>query len=355
MRHLRRRGAADASRRRATSPSRARPSTRSWCPAPRPRRRSRSCRRMRPRVCWCRAAAPVSYTASHDLERPVSSSTADRLPARIAVHRHRRHHDLRRRGPAQDRQRHVGTIDYANGILSLNPARCPNSKAITTRQPRDLQCAAKLGDRGHAGVAQPVHVGTVNLVPQPGTLSISYMAQGRWYVPLYRWRQRLAQRGWTPATARVLSTRTPAFVVTLGLPDVGADPDVERADAGNAAANRCPEGIAGPAARPARRPACSRERSRCWPHESGYAHGRKRRPATSGGWAGTATWNVAQNCVEFAPERPAAGRRAADRGLRAGPGQEDSFAHSPRDGQGGAGDATLGSIEPGSLRSSGTP
>ena len=52
------------------------------------------------------------------------------------------------------------------------------------------------------------HVGTVNPVPQPGTLSISYMAQGRWYVLSDGGNGSL--KGWTPATARARSTETPA-------------------------------------------------------------------------------------------------------------------------------------------------
>jgi hypothetical protein len=103
----------------------------------------------------------------------------------------------------------IGTIDYANGILTLNSGTMSNAKAVTytpaaqiLRAPQSSEIPVTPESRSQS------YVGTVNPVPQPGTLSISYMAQGAG--TCFPTVATVRSRAWTPATARAPSTGTPA-------------------------------------------------------------------------------------------------------------------------------------------------
>ena len=283
---------------------------------------------------------------------PASSSTCRVVACRVAVHRHRWHHDLRRCGPAQDRQRHAGhhrlRQRHPEPELRLD---VQHGKAITYTPAAQLQRAPQsAGDRGHAGIAQPVHVGTVNPVPQPGTL------------PSATWRRaagtccRMAAmaplKGWTPATAGTFNKNTGAFVVTWGTARRGfiliLTWNVPTQETQQPTALKASQACSSP--RPRARALQPGTLTVTWPHESGTGT-RTASATTSGELSGAATGNlnVAQNLLSFAPNvLPPVG--AADRGLRCGPQAGSSFAHPSRDGQGKVPvTATLGSIEPGSL------
>lgn len=249
----------------------------------------------------------------------------------------------------------LGTIDYANGILSLNSGSMSNSKAITYTPAAQLQRAPQSAEIAVTPESRSQsYVGTVNPVPQPGTLAISYMAQGRWYVLSDGGNGSLkgldASYG-----AGTFNKNTGAFVVTLGaLPDVGSSliltwnvPTQETQQP--TAALKASQALQ--LAPPEGKSVQPGTLTITWPHESGTGT-RTASATTSGELSGAATGslNVAQNLLSFAPNvlPPVGALLTVD--YVAGPKQEDSFAHPSRDGQGKVPvTATLGSIEPGSL------
>lgn len=246
----------------------------------------------------------------------------------------------------------MGTIDYANGILSLNSGSMSNAKAITytpaaqiLRAPQSSEIPVTPESRSQS------YVGTVNPVPQPGTLSISYMAQGRWYVLSDAGNGSLkgldASYG-----AGTFNRNTGAFVVTLGaLPDVGSSlvltwnvPTQETQQPSTtlkAAQSLALNPPAGTAVQPG-------SLTVSWE----YGGTKTVTAATSGVLSGAATGflSVAQNRVDIAPNvLPSVGTQLTVNYV-AGPKQEDSFAHPSRNGAGTLPvTATLGAIDPGSL------
>ena len=117
----------------------------------------------------------------------------------------------------------VGTIDYANGILTLSTGSYPGTKQITfepsaylVRMPQSYDIQVTQESRALN------YVGFINPVPMPGTTTISYRAQGRWYVLSDNGSGAL--RGYdSSAGAGTINTTTGDFVATLGaLPDVGS-------------------------------------------------------------------------------------------------------------------------------------
>lgn len=246
----------------------------------------------------------------------------------------------------------IGAVDYANGILSLNSGTMSNEKAVTytpaaqiLRAPQSSEIAVTPESRSQS------YVGTVNPVPQPGTLSISYMAQGRWYVLSDSGNGSLkgldASYG-----AGTCNKNTGAFVVTLGaLPDVGSSlvltwnvPTQETPQPSitlKAAQNLALTPPAGTAVQPG-------SLTVSWE----YSGTKTATAATSGLLSGAATGSlsVAQNRVDFAPNvLPPVGTQLSVSYV-AGPKQEDSFAHPSRNGAGLVPlTATLGAVEPGSL------
>lgn len=117
----------------------------------------------------------------------------------------------------------VGTVDYANGILVLLTGSYSGAKQITyepagyaPRMPQssDIPVTAE-------GRAQN-YVGFISPLAEPGTLTISYQAQGRWYVLSDSGDGTL--RGYDASYgAGTYNATTGDYVVTLGaLPDVGS-------------------------------------------------------------------------------------------------------------------------------------
>lgn len=246
----------------------------------------------------------------------------------------------------------LGTIDYANGILSLNSGSMSNTKNITytpaaqiLRAPQSSEIPVTPESRSQS------YVGTVNPVPQPGTLSISYMAQGRWYVLSDGGNGSLkgldASYG-----AGTFNKNTGAFVVTLGaLPDVGSSliltwnvPTQETQQppttlkASQSLQLSPPQGTA---VQPG-------SLTVSWE----YGGTKTASASTSGVLSGAATGSlsVAQNRLDFAPNvLPSVGTQLTVSYV-AGPKQEDAFAHPSRNGAGLLPvTAILGAIEPGSL------
>jgi hypothetical protein len=246
----------------------------------------------------------------------------------------------------------MGTIDYANGILSINSGSMSNTKAVTytpaaqiLRAPQSSEIPVTPESRSQS------YVGTVNPVPQPGTLSISYMAQGRWYV--------LSDGGSGSLKgldasygAGTFNRNTGAFVVTLGaLPDVGSSlvlswnvPTQETQQPSTtlmAAQSLALNPPAGTAVQPG-------SLTVSWE----YGGTKTATAATSGVLSGAATGSliVAQSRLDFAPNvLPSVGTQLTVSYV-AGPKQEDAFAHPSRNGAGALPvTATLGAIEPGSL------
>ena len=297
-------------------------------------------------------AVPVSYTASHAW----TASTKFNLPGgclpgslTIGTDGITIFDDA---GLLKTASGTMGTIDYANGILTLNSGSMSNAKSITytpaaqiLRAPQSSEIPVTPESRSQS------YVGTVNPVPQPGTLTISYMAQGRWYVLSDAGNGSLkgldASYG-----AGTFNRNTGAFVVTLGaLPDVGSSlvltwnvPTQETQQPSTtlkAAQSLALNPPAGTSVQPG-------SLTVSWEHGGT----KTATAATSGELSGAATGNlsVSQNRVDFAPNvLPSVGTQLTVTYV-AGPKQEDSFSHPSRNGAGTLPvTATLGTIEPGSL------
>lgn len=120
----------------------------------------------------------------------------------------------------------VGSIDYGRGLLVFN-GQCPDygtaSKSIAFR-PAALpsriadtaQIAIKANNRGYA------YTLTMFPIPAPGSLTISYMAQGKWYDLKDNGRGELFGQDRAYGSAQ-LNFSTGSVILTLGaLPDVGS-------------------------------------------------------------------------------------------------------------------------------------
>lgn len=116
----------------------------------------------------------------------------------------------------------VGTIDYANGILTSTVTNT-SSKSISYQpaaymqrfpQSMDVQVTAESRAQNYTGFISPQAV--------PGTLSLSYQVQGTWYVLADAGDGTL--RGYDASYgAGTYNQNDGSFVVTLGaLPDVGS-------------------------------------------------------------------------------------------------------------------------------------
>ncbi|MBU6261345.1 MAG: hypothetical protein KGO01_23240 [Burkholderiales bacterium] len=246
----------------------------------------------------------------------------------------------------------IGTIDYANGILTLNSGSMSSSKAVTytpaariLRAPQSSEVPITPESRSQS------YVGAVLPVPQPGTLSISYMAQGRWYVLSDGGNGSLKGLD-TSYGAGTVNRNTGAFVVTLGaLPDVGSsliltwNVPTQETQQPSTTLKASQTLVLNPPADKAVQPGTL---SVSWEYD-----GAKTATANAAGeisGAATGRVSIAQSRVEFAPNvLPAVGTPLTVSYV-AGPKQEDSFAHPSRNGSGQVPvTATLGAIEPGSL------
>ena len=117
----------------------------------------------------------------------------------------------------------VGTVDYPNGICVLLAGSYTGSKVITYRpaayvqripQTSEILVTAEGRSQSYTGFIIPL--------AQPGTLAISYRAQGRWYVLQDDGggRLRSSESGHGAGT---YNRHTGSYLVTLGaLPDVGS-------------------------------------------------------------------------------------------------------------------------------------
>ncbi len=120
----------------------------------------------------------------------------------------------------------VGLVDYANGLLTLN-AGAPDygtaSKAITFKPgaapARAVQSAAYLVT---ASSRSQTIVTYLTPIPQPGTLRVSYMVQGKWYVIQDGGAGKLTGADAAFGSGQISFT-TGSVIITLGaLPDVGS-------------------------------------------------------------------------------------------------------------------------------------
>jgi hypothetical protein len=297
-------------------------------------------------------AGPVSYTASHAWNPGIKFNLPGGcLPGSLTIQT-----DgitiFDDAGLLKTSSGTVGTIDYANGILSLNSASMSNAKAVTytpaaqiLRAPQSSEIPITPESRSQS------YVGTVNPVPQPGTLSISYMAQGRWYVLSDGGNGSLkgldASYG-----AGTFNRNTGAFVVTLGaLPDVGSsliltwNVPTQETPQPSATLKATQSLVLTPPSGKAVQPGSL---TVSWE----YGGTKTASASTSGTLSGAAsgTLSVAQNRLDFAPNVLPAVGTALTVNYVAGPKQEDSFTHPSRDGSGLLPvTASLGAIQPGSL------
>lgn len=117
----------------------------------------------------------------------------------------------------------VGTVDYANGLCLLTTGSYTGSKTITYRPAAYMQRLPQSGEVlvTPEGRSQS-YTGFILPLAQPGTLSISYRAQGRWYVLQDDGSGSL--RGSDAGHgAGTYNPATGSYLATLGaLPDVGS-------------------------------------------------------------------------------------------------------------------------------------
>jgi hypothetical protein len=297
-------------------------------------------------------AAAVSYTATHDWTASIAFNLPGGcLPGSLAIQANGLaiFDDA---GLLKTASGTIGAIDYANGILTLDSGAMPGSKAITytpaaqiLRAPQSTEIPVTPETRSQS------YVGTINPIAQPGTLSVSYMAQGRWYV-LSDGGNGALKGSDASYGAGTFNKNTGAFVVTLGaLPDVGSslilnwNVPTQETTQPTAALKASQALVLTPPAGAAVQPGSL---SVSW----NYGGAQSATAATSGALSGDATGalNVAQNRVEFAPNvLPAVGTTLTVNYV-AGPKQEDTFAHPSRNGSGLVPvTASLGAIVAGSL------
>lgn len=117
----------------------------------------------------------------------------------------------------------VGTVDYPNGICVLLAGSYTGSKAITYRPAAYMQRIPQTSEiLVTAEGRSQSYTGFIIPLAQPGTLAISYRAQGRWYVLQDDGSGQL--RGSESGQgAGTYNPSTGGYLVTLGaLPDVGS-------------------------------------------------------------------------------------------------------------------------------------
>lgn len=247
----------------------------------------------------------------------------------------------------------IGTLDYANGILTLDSGSMSGTKAVTytpaahtLRAPQNSEISVTPETRSQS------YVGIINPVGQPNTVSISYMAQGRWYVLSDAGNGSLkgldASYG-----AGTYNSDTGAFVVTLGaLPDVGSSliitwnvPTQETQQPLTTLSASQTIGLTptdGTSIQPG-------SLTISWQVDDATLTVSAATDGTLSG-DGTGSVSVAQNQVVFAPNSLPAVGTVLTINCVVGPKQEENFAHPARDGQGLLPvTASLGAITAGSL------
>lgn len=246
----------------------------------------------------------------------------------------------------------IGAIDYANGILTLNSGTLSNPKAVTytpsvsvLRAPQSAKVDVTVESRSQS------YVGTIFPIPQPGTLSVSYMAQGRWYVLSDPGNGTLKglDAGYGAGT---FNKNTGAYTVTLGaLPDVGSAliltwnaPTQETQQPSTTLKASQTVTVSPPSGKTIQPGSVSLS----WTYSGPRTATANAAGVISGDATGTV--NVAQGKIEFAPNLlPAVGAQVTIN-YTAGPKQEDTFSHPSRDGNGKVPvTASLGALVAGSL------
>jgi hypothetical protein len=246
----------------------------------------------------------------------------------------------------------IGRIDYANGLLTLHDYDMSESKTIVytpaaqiMRTPLSTEIPVTQETRSMS------YVGLLAPTPATGTLSLSYRAQGRWYVLSDDGSGAL--RGLDASYGAGTCSNSGQFVVTLGaLPDVGSSVvvtwgAVTQETAHPAATLKAAQSIAlAPPAGTTMQPGTLRL---TW-QDAGST--RLATASTAGVLSGHATGSVsvARATVDFTPTTlPAVGTQITAE-YTAGPKHEDAFAHPSRNAAGKVPvTATVGSITPGSL------
>lgn len=249
----------------------------------------------------------------------------------------------------------IGTIDYANGLLSLNEGSITGTKTVRyTPAARLLRAPQSTCIDVTVETRSLSYVGFIDPVPQRATVVISYMAQGRWYTLADGGNGQL--RGLDAAYgAGTVNADTGAFVVTLGaLPDVGSALVIQWGVPTQETLHPAAEIKASQRlqlAPPYGLTVQPGSMSLSWPkHGGGTATATV---GTNGLLTGDATgrlWTGA-DAVEFVPNTmpPTGALITVD--YVAGPKQIDNFAHPSRDGLGRVVvTASLGAIAPGSLQ-----
>lgn len=244
----------------------------------------------------------------------------------------------------------LGTIDYANGILTLNSGAMSGSKVVTytpaaqiLRAPQSTEIPVTQESRSQS------YVGTVYPTPQPGTLSINYKVQNRWYVLSDSGNGLLLGLD-SSYGAGTFSPSTGAFSVTLGaLPDVGSSivltwnvPTQETQQPSTVLVASQEITLSPPSGKSVQVGSLTVD----------WVGGKTASVNTAGVLSGDATGllTIAQDKLDFAPDvLPPVGTELTIEYV-AGPKQLDSFDHPSRaiGGQVPV-TASLGSIEPGSL------
>lgn len=248
----------------------------------------------------------------------------------------------------------IGFIDYANGLLTLSDTSLSSAKVITyipaariLRAPQSSEFQINQSTRSQS------YVGVITPTPQPGTLSISYLAQGRWYV--------LSEQG--NGVIRGLDSsfgvgtfnpETGAFVVTLGaLPDAPSSlilvwgvPTQETIEP--QVTLKAEQTFALPL--PANTGVQSGSLTVTWPNPGNAPLVATAQTNGTLSGAGTGRLRAAEGVLTFAPNvLPAVGTLLTINYF-SGPKQSDTFPYPSRNAQGRVPvTATLGAINPGSL------
>lgn len=121
----------------------------------------------------------------------------------------------------------VGSIDYPRGLLTFN-SQCPNYGTVSkTAAFKPASAVVRIVDTLHLHVSESTrgyaYTATLKPIPAPGTLTLSFMAQGKWYDLIDNGKGQLVGADASFGSG-VLNFTTGSLMVTLGaLPDTGSD------------------------------------------------------------------------------------------------------------------------------------
>jgi len=121
----------------------------------------------------------------------------------------------------------VGAIDYQRGALTFN-SQCPNYGTTSkTAAFKPASAVTRIVDTQHLPVTESTrgyaYTATLKPIPAPGTLTLSFMAQGKWYDLTDNGKGQLVGADASYGSGMVNFT-TGSLMVTLGaLPDTGSE------------------------------------------------------------------------------------------------------------------------------------